>query len=467
MNDKSLQNVSVVGISHQTAPVSVREAVALTAPQVREVLARMHVEGVFEEAVVLSTCNRTEVYFVRHGGDDALGYALDRIGQVKDMASVADRSSFYQRDGGDAVRHLFNVAAGLDSQLVGEHEILGQLKRAYRVALVAQNTRFLLNKLMHWAFRVGKRVHARTQLGQGSVSVPHAAVELAGRTLDGLAGKSVLLVGAGEAGELAAKAVLRRGPARILVANRTLARAEQVAERLTRLNPSAGPLVRCPAVLRGHGGRNAVLADDAGPPRPTVEPMALADLSRAIGEVDLVIASVSAEEHVLTYDGLAGHVSPNGRPLVVIDLGVPRNVDPKLGELLNVRLQNLDGLAELVEATIANRRAEIPKADAMVADEMAAFEEWFDSLQVVPTIKLLKERFAAFEVEQFERQGRKFDADHHQEVAHYTRGLANRILHHPIAFLRTMSAEAGLSEQLAAVDMIRRMFDLDALESDR
>ena len=105
MNDKSLQNVSVVGISHQTAPVSVREAVALTAPQVREVLARMHVEGVFEEAVVLSTCNRTEVYFVRHGGDDALGYALDRIGQVKDMASVADRSSFYQRDGGDAVRH--------------------------------------------------------------------------------------------------------------------------------------------------------------------------------------------------------------------------------------------------------------------------------------------------------------------------------------------------------------------------
>jgi len=148
----------------------------------------------------------------------------------------------------------------------------------------------------------------------------------------------------------------------------------------------------------------------------------------------------------------------------VLDLGVPRNVDPKLGELPNVSLQNLDGLEQLVAENLDRRQAEVPKAEALVEEELTAFGAWFDSLQVVPTIKLLKERFAAFEAEQFDRHGRKFDADQHQEVARYTRGLANRILHHPVTYLKEMSADASVSEQLAAVAMIRRMFDLAALE---
>ena len=237
--------VSVIGISHHTAPVGVREQFALPGELGKRFLRRVRTDDVFTEALVLDTCNRTEVYFVCENDTDPLGYVLDRIAQLKQAERIADTSAFYRHDGPSAVAHIFGVAAALDSQIVGEHQILGQLKDAYRLALQERTARFLMNKLMHWAFRVGKRVQTETEIGRGSASVAQAAVELARQVFSTFADKTAMLVGAGETAELAARTLARCGVTRFVVANRTLARAETLATALLEAGPAASDTATC------------------------------------------------------------------------------------------------------------------------------------------------------------------------------------------------------------------------------
>ncbi len=213
--------ISVIGINHRNAAVDVRERFALPSDLAKKLLRTIRAEKIFSEALVLDTCNRTEVYFVNKTQKDSLKHLLGHVAQLKQTSPLADTSVFYHHQGLDMVRHLFRVAGALDSQMVGEHQILGQLKNAYRLALDAGTVRFLLNKLLHWAFRVGKRVQTQTQLGRGSLSIATSAVELAGQVFSKLSGKTVLLAGAGETAELAAQALLRCGVSELIVANRT------------------------------------------------------------------------------------------------------------------------------------------------------------------------------------------------------------------------------------------------------
>ncbi len=192
-----MPDIVVIGTSHRTAPVAVREPLALAAGQVSALLAAAHDDQVFDEALLVSTCNRTELYVVPRTDADVLACFLDLVARVKGTPPAVDPAAFYRHADTDAVRHLLRVAASLDSQIVGEHEILGQVKEAYRLAVEARTAGFLLNRLMHRAFRVGKRVRTETELGRGSASVASAAVELAGQIFSSLAGKTVLLVGAG------------------------------------------------------------------------------------------------------------------------------------------------------------------------------------------------------------------------------------------------------------------------------
>ncbi|MDP6381348.1 MAG: glutamyl-tRNA reductase, partial [Phycisphaerae bacterium] len=228
--------ISVIGVNHRTAPVDVREKVSLPGDLARRLLQTVRAEKIFEEAMVLDTCNRTEVYFVSNSSEDGAGDTLDHlvahIAEVKQAPAIAYTSFFYRHDGQSAVGHLFRVAASLDSQIVGEHEILDQIKGAYRTAMEARSARFLINKLMHWALRVGKRVQTETDLGRGTASVPQAAVELARHVFSSLEGKTVMLLGAGQTAESAAVALVRCGAGHVIVANRTLSRAEELAGRL-------------------------------------------------------------------------------------------------------------------------------------------------------------------------------------------------------------------------------------------
>ncbi|MEI7835808.1 MAG: glutamyl-tRNA reductase [Planctomycetota bacterium] len=456
----------VIGISHRTAPVEVREKVALPGPLSRQLLRTMHAEKTFEEILVVDTCNRTEFYFVPHNDADPLPYLLDHIARVKGAPADVDPSLFYRHRGHDAVKHLFSVAAGMESQIVGESEILSQLKTGYRLALEERTARFLLNKVIHRAFRVSKRIRTETQLGYGSTSVAQAAAELASQVFAELAGKTILLVGAGKTVEAAAKTLVCPGVKQVIVANRTLSRAEDLAAELAlgRGAPDeADEPITCPALLRLLG-----LMKDSGSaaqahkiPARAVE---LVDLPAVIGEADIVLCSTGSPDLVLTYEALAAPIRRRQGLLLIVDIAVPRDVDPRLGKLPNVFLHNINDLDKVVEGTLSRRRSEIPKAVAIIDHEVARFSAWCDSLDANATIRQLRHWFELIQAEQLDRYGRKFDPAVREQLKAFTQTLINKALHQPITFLRTLAQEADTSEQLLMVDAIRRLFDLDKIE---
>ena len=466
-------NVSVLGISHHTAPVETRETFALPGDLAGRLLQAVHTENVLEEAVVLDTCNRTELYFVPRSSRDPLEYLWSRIADLKGIPAgpTPDASAVYRYDGDEAVRHLFRVAAALDSQIVGEHQILGQVKAAYRLAVEKRTARFLLNKLLHRAFRAGRRVQAETDLGRGSTSVAREAVDLADQIFSDLSEKAVMLVGAGETADLAARRLIGRGVRRLVVANRTLERAQELAHRLAEdgadeageelLDLDSQP-VRCPALLQMLTDRNGSPASPAH--RPATRAIELADIPQAIAEVDLVICSTGAPEPVLRSEELADTIGASSRLLFIVDLAVPRDVDPALSRLPNVFLYTMDDLDRVVSRNIERRRQEIPRANAIVEMEVREFIKWGNSLQVTPTITLLQKRFDLLRAAEIRRYAKQFSPGDREQLDPFTEGLCKKLIHAPIAYLRKMSEEAGTGEQLAAVDAIREMFDLDALE---
>lgn len=451
-----MPELTVIGTSHHTAPVAVREALALAPEQVLALLRAIHADRAYDEALLLSTCNRTEFYFVprQDGPEDPWADLLARIGRARGTAPPApDPAVLERRDDTEAVRHLFRVAASLESQIVGESEILGQVKDAYRLAVEARTTALLLNRLLHRAFRVGKRVRTETTLEQGSSGVPQAAVELAGHIFAGLETKTVLLVGAGQTAEAAARSLLARGAGRLIVANRTLYRAQQLAMDLAEAGASRG-------VADAEDETNA-------PPDPAslaTEAIDLDALPEAVGRADLVIASTGATEPVLTRQALGPALARRTRPLMIVDIAVPRDVDPDLGRLESVYLYDLDDLDRLVERNLARRRREIPKAEAVVEDELRQFERWLASRQVAPTIRLLKRRLRAIRRRQIDQYGSRFADSDREELEAFAEAMAKRVLHHPIVLLKHLATDGATSQRLATVDLVRRLFDLDVLE---
>jgi glutamyl-tRNA reductase len=446
----------------------VRETCALTGDLAGRFLRAAHLENVFEEAMVLDTCNRTELYFVPSGNADCMDNFLGHVADLKNVSGEIDRSVFYRYDGQAAVDHLFGVAAALDSQIVGEHQILGQLKEAYRLASEERTARFLLNRLMHRAFRVGKRTQSETQLGRGSVSVASAAADLAAQIFSDMGDRAVLLVGAGQTIEAAAKSLISAGVKRVVVANRTLSRAEELTRELSGReidDTDDSQQVRCPGVLRHSGG--GVGDGSETPPDDRVDARAieLDRIGEVIGQVDMVICSTGSSDPVLTYDALGDIISRRNKLLYIVDIAVPRDVDPKLGDMPNVFLHNLNDLDTVVARNIDRRCQEIPRARAIVEFEVDEFVKWYDSLQVASTIKLLNQRFELLRQAEIKRYGGKFSDADREQLGRFTQSLCKKILHRPIAFLRTLSQEASVSDQLLAVETICRMYELDELEA--
>jgi len=462
-----MAELSVIGVSHRTAPVEVREALALSPGQAARVLAEMRAEDAFDEALLVSTCNRTEVYFVARAADDPRAYLLDHVARAKGARPAVEADAFYRRDDTDAVRHLFGVAASLDSQIVGEHEILGQIKDAYRLAVEARTTSALLNKLLHWAFRVGKRVRTETDLGAGSASVAAAAVDLARHIFSSLTGKTVLLVGAGQTAETAARALLEAGADRLIVANRTLYRAQQLAHDLTheamdRPAPDRAAPDRA-STDRAAPGRAAPARERSGR-EPSADAVGLDAIGETIAQADLVITATDAEKCVLTWPNLSDILRARRSALLIIDIAVPRDVDERLGDLDNVYLSNIDDLDRLLERNLQRRRLEIPKAEAIVEYEVNEFGRWLASRQAVPTIRLLKKRIQTIQEKQIERYGKQFSDADRAQLEQFAQSVGKQILHSPLALLKELSTDGTPSERLAAVDLLRRLFDLDTLD---
>lgn len=441
-------NLTIIGTNHRSAPVEIREQFALREEEARKFLQHAVEQEVLEEALVLNTCNRMELYARPADGQDPLAFLLSYLSPRRGLPSGCDAGLFYRYDGMEAVSHLFRVAASLDSQIIGEDEILGQVKDAYRLACECGATNVILNKLLHRTFRVGKRVRTETCLSPGPNSVARAAVQLIDQRLSGLPGRSVMVVGAGQTGETAAEALLQGGAERVVVVNRTLKHARSMVERLSR-TLSAAPVgaetVPVPAV-------------HSEPRHVRAEP--LCQMQSMLDEMDAVICSTTAPGPVLNYEDHAEVLRSLENPLQLVDIAVPRDVDPRLASLPRVQLCNIDDLG----CQTPGSQADIAGAREIVEEEVRTFRKWLDSRRVVPTIKLLQQHMEQLQEAEIERYGADFAPEDQESLEKFAKSLCAKILHGPLAYLNEVSSTSEDDEHTVAAEMIRRIFGLDSWE---
>lgn len=419
--------ILTVGLTHREAPLELRERLAI--PRERLGLAVERLDEFVPEGVILSTCNRTEVYAsVGHEGSGARSVHrfLAELSGLDERQLAPHLRTHWQEE---AARHLFRVAAGLDSMILGEGQVLGQVREAFEQATLRRPIGPELARLFHRALAVGKRARSETAIARSAVSISQAAVERARRVLGGLERSTVLIIGAGKMGELAARSLREHGAERLLLMNRGADRADALAER--------------------HGGQAWPLSELAG----------------ALRSADIVIASTAAPSYLLT-PALVGAALPErgGRPLVVVDIGVPRNVDPAVGELPGVELSNVDDLRDDCAANLELRRGESAKVEAIVEDELTKYVQWWQSREVAPTISALVQKAEVIRREELSRALNRLGplSDREQNALNaLTVAIVNKLLHAPITRLKERGA--GLDGK-HYVHAARDLFDLPLAE---
>lgn len=426
-----MSELLTIGVSHRTAPVALRERVALPndgAGHILGELAASHEQ--IQELVAISTCNRTEITLV---AEDPLGAELQLLGVLARRAGLAPDDlgeAIFTLHGDDAARHLFTVAAGLDSMVVGEAEILGQVRRAHEIARAAGTSGATLDRLFDAAVSTGRRVRSETAVAQGSMSISSLAASLAERELGDLTGREVVIIGAGETAELAAQAFHQRGVAALFVANRRATRAMCLAARF---DGGVAPLDRLPALLES--------AD--------------------------VVVSATASPHPILHREAVEEVLPTrkGRPLLLIDLAVPRDIEPACGQLPGVQRYDLDGMESLIHDTVTVRQVEAKRAEVVVEDELSRFMTWMATRGVVPTISAMHRQADEIVARVLtENAGRWESASSrdHARIEAIARAVANRILHEPTIRLRSVDPAAGHRR----VEILRELFGLDGEVDD-
>ena len=417
-----------LGISYRAAPVALRERAALTTQQAIDFTSALCRDPEVREAVAISTCNRTELYLVARDPVAAEGAALAQLARHAGIRPTELAELGYSPRNCDAARQLFRVTAGLDSMILGEHEVQGQVKRAYEAALSAGSTGPLTNRLFTAALHTGKRVRSETALADRHVSLSSVAVELADSLLGELRGRHVVIIGAGETSELTAQALSERGVRTIFVANRHADRARAMAERFD----------------------GAVVGLDHLPDQLTA--------------ADIVLASTASPHPIVGCDELELVMRQRaGRPLLLIDIAVPRDIEPACGDLDGVTLRDIDDLQSVVARNLSSRASEVPRAEAVIAEEIERFAVWLGQLDVRPTIAALRERGEQI-VEQVlaDNAGRWESASEAdlERIAALAHAVAGRLLHEPT--LRLKSLEAGRGH--GSVELLRELFDLPHAE---
>jgi glutamyl-tRNA reductase len=414
-----------LGISHKTAPVALRERLAFTEAQAVEFAEQIAGGHEVHEAVVISTCNRTEIYLVV---GDPVQAETDVLGMLARRAGIRPTElaqEIYSPRNCDAARQLYRVTAGLESMIVGEAEIQGQVKRAHEAAMAAGVTGALSNRLFAAALTTGKRVRSETGIGSSRVSVPSVAVDLAQDVLGGLAERHVVILGAGETSELTAQALAHQGVGTIFVANRHADRALSLAQRF--------------------GG--SVVGLDGLPDQ--------------LLKADIVVSSTSSPHPIVGSEELEVVMEQRtGRPLLLIDIAVPRDIDARCGDIEGVTLYDIDDLQAVVQRNLGARREIVPQAEEIVEEEIRRFARWLGQLETLPTVTALREHGNAL-VEQIlaENEGRWESASERDlmRVEAVARAVLNRLLHEPTIRLRSFSQERGH----ASLQLVRELFGLD------
>jgi glutamyl-tRNA reductase len=426
--------IFLIGLSHQTAPVELRERLDFQAKGVESALQTLGRREAAREAVVLSTCNRAELYTTCEDLETARRELQEFLSEYHGVSHQAVAPHLYERTDLEVARHLFRVAAGLDSLVVGEPQILGQVKDAHNAAAAAQSSGTILNRLFHASFAVGKRVRNETSLGAGAVSVSFAAVSLARKIFGDLKDRSVLVIGAGEMGKLTARHMKSQGAPHITIVSRSMAHAARTAEAI--------------------GGASAAPWDD---------------LDSALSASDIVIAATGAASPILTKARLEAIMrTRRGRQLFIIDIAMPRDVEAAAGEIEQVFLYNIDDLQSTVRENMARRASEVARAESIVAEELEKFAAWLRSRGAVPTIVALRQHFETVrrtEVDRLLKQS-SLTPEAQDRVEDITRLLMEKLLLMPTEQLKLLGDQELVGAYSEALTRLFGLGSANAPETD-
>jgi glutamyl-tRNA reductase len=416
-----------IGMNHETAPIELRECMANSREMNSMALAFIRESEWIKEGLFLSTCNRVEALYTTDYPEEAKKGIIAMFSRLGNIPEERFISNIYIHEDSEALKHIFRVASSLDSMVVGEPQILGQIKEAYlQAAGTEKTTGVILNRLMHRAFHVAKRVKTETGISEAAVSISFVAVELAKKIFYGLEGRKVLLIGAGEMAELAARHLMGNGIDSLIVANRSFNKAVQVAD-----------------LFKG----KAVFFEE---------------IETYLLEVDIVITSTSSTDFVISYDMVRDSLRKRrNQPLFFIDIAVPRDVEPSVNDLENVYLYDIDDLKEVVKENIVQRKEEALKAERIIQEEVIRFERWLKTLDVVPTITALKDKIESIrrnEVEKSLLALGELTPSQLKAIEALTASLAGKIMNDPIVVLK---GKADGKSRDIYIDITRKLFNLD------
>ncbi len=416
--------IHLTGINYKKAPSNVLEKFSLDEKECFEFLFQAKSTNLLKEAVVLSTCNRTEVYCTIENGDlkgNLPGMLTDFLG----LSSTPLKNYFYHLSDLEAVSHLFRVAAGLDSMVLGEDQILMQMKKAYSYAVEAKSVGCLFHKLFHQAFRVGKRCRHETRINDGAASIGSVAIELIKNIFSNMGDRKILLIGAGELSQAVLTNLKNIDPSNITIMNRTFSKAHSLAQDFDA------------RLLR------------------------LADLPQAMAGSDIIISSTASKKEIISFDMVKNAMSGRKkRPMLIVDIAVPHDVDYRVSSLGNVFLYNIDDLKEITEENIGVRQKDIPCAEEIIDQELQDYKKWYTKRHVVPTIKELQIFFEKIRRQEVERHSKNFSEQDLKELDLFSKSLVKKILHLPMASLN----ECANDQDLLGHYMIRKVFGLDKHE---
>lgn len=410
-------HILVVGFNYKTAPVEMREKFAFQESELPEALSQLRKMKSILECTIVSTCNRTEVYVVADQLHTGRHYTKTFLAEWFDLSKEAFLPYLDIRENEHAIEHLFRVSCGLDSMILGETQILGQVKTSFLLAQEQQATGTIFNQLFKQAITLGKRAHTETEIGEHAVSVSYAAVELGKNIFGNFAGKHVVILGAGKMSELTAKHLHANGANKITVINRTEAKAAELAQQFL------------------------------GQARPFEQ------LQQTLAEADILISSTGARQFVVTKEMLAGSLKKRkGNPLFMVDIAVPRDLDPALADFDDVYLYDIDDLQNIVEANLAERRQEAEKIELMVEVEIEEFKQWLNTLGVVPLITALRTKALGVQAETMESIERKMPnlTEREKKVLNkHTKSIVNQLLRDPITRVKELAGEEDAEQALA------------------
>lgn len=428
-NGNSMSEIILIGINHKTAPVELREALSFTKEEMIHTLETLKHNSEIEEILLFSTCNRTEILMIpgkKNGTDSVKKF----ISEYKKIPISQFEEALYIYKGDDAVKHLFRVTSSLDSMIIGEPQILGQIKEAFRTTTLCNSSGVILNRLLHKSFSIAKKVRRETGIGDNAVSISYAAIELANKIFNNISTKKVMLLGAGEMAEIAVEHLISSGVTNILVANRTFKNAITLAEKFN------GEAVK------------------------------FEEREKMLESVDIIISSTGATEHIITAEQVKKAMcARKNRPLFFIDIAVPRDIAPKINRINNCYLYDIDDLQDVVNDNMHERHKEALKGERLVEEAVVKFHQWLEDLKVVPTIVSMRKKFDSITEAETEKTLGSMNNLSKQDVEaikRMTRAITSKIMHDPILFLKNSGKHRNDSFYINAA---RNLFNLDNIDN--